>query len=50
MTLPFVFLRPLGLRLADKLPEPIFTPSTKAAVGDHDENISYQRCEEIVGS
>ncbi|MCP1292521.1 phosphoribosylaminoimidazolesuccinocarboxamide synthase [Chromobacterium sp. S0633] len=41
---------PAGLREADKLPEPIFTPSTKAAVGDHDENISYQRCEEIVGA
>lgn len=41
---------PAGLREADKLPEPIFTPSTKAAVGDHDENISYQRCEDIVGA
>ncbi|MBE9607939.1 phosphoribosylaminoimidazolesuccinocarboxamide synthase [Chitinilyticum piscinae] len=41
---------PAGLREADKLPEPIFTPSTKAAVGDHDENISYARCEEILGA
>ena len=32
-----------------KLPEPLFTPSTKAAIGDHDENISYERCVEIVG-
>ncbi|MEA3641701.1 MAG: phosphoribosylaminoimidazolesuccinocarboxamide synthase, partial [Lamprobacter sp.] len=30
---------PAGLRQADRLPEPIFTPSTKAAIGDHDENI-----------
>lgn len=41
---------PAGLREADKLPEPIFTPSTKAAVGDHDENISYARCEELLGT
>lgn len=41
---------PAGLREADKLPEPIFTPSTKAAVGDHDENISYAQCEEILGA
>ena len=40
---------PEGLTEASKLPEPIFTPSTKAAVGDHDENISYERCAEIVG-
>jgi phosphoribosylaminoimidazole-succinocarboxamide synthase len=32
---------PAGLRLAEQLPEPIFTPSTKAAVGDHDENVSF---------
>ena len=32
-----------------KLPEPLFTPSTKAAIGDHDENISYERCVELVG-
>ncbi|WP_043649773.1 phosphoribosylaminoimidazolesuccinocarboxamide synthase [Chitinilyticum litopenaei] len=41
---------PANLREADQLPEPIFTPSTKAAVGDHDENISYARCEEIIGA
>ena len=40
---------PEGLVEASKLPEPIFTPSTKAALGDHDENISYERCVEIVG-
>lgn len=40
---------PEGLQEASRLPEPIFTPSTKAEVGDHDENISYARCEEIVG-
>lgn len=38
-----------GLVEASKLPEPLFTPSTKAAIGDHDENISYERCVEIVG-
>lgn len=32
---------PSGLRQAEQLPEPIFTPSTKAAVGDHDENVSF---------
>ena len=40
---------PEGLTEASKLPEPLFTPSTKAALGDHDENISYERCCEIVG-
>ncbi|AXK38661.1 phosphoribosylaminoimidazolesuccinocarboxamide synthase [Crenobacter cavernae] len=40
---------PAGLKEASKLPEAIFTPSTKAAVGDHDENISYAQCEAIVG-
>lgn len=40
---------PPGLREAARLPEPIFTPSTKAEVGDHDENISYARCEQIIG-
>ncbi|MDG4606185.1 MAG: phosphoribosylaminoimidazolesuccinocarboxamide synthase [Candidatus Contendobacter sp.] len=33
---------PAGLRLADRLPEPIFTPSTKAALGAHDENVSFE--------
>jgi len=41
---------PAGLREADKLPEPIFTPSTKADVGDHDINISFERMEELLGS
>lgn len=40
---------PAGLQEASQLPEPIFTPSTKAAVGDHDENISFTQCEAIVG-
>ena len=40
---------PDGLVEASKIPEAIFTPSTKAALGDHDENISYERCAEIVG-
>lgn len=40
---------PAGLTEASKLPEPIFTPSTKAALGDHDENISFERCAQIVG-
>ena len=40
---------PAGLRHASKLPTPIFTPATKAAVGDHDENISFERMSEIVG-
>lgn len=41
---------PAGLTEASKLPEPIFTPSTKAALGDHDENISFDRTVEIVGA
>jgi len=41
---------PEGLRLADRLPEPIFTPSTKAEVGGHDENIDFGRMAELVGS
>ena len=40
---------PAGLRQADRLPEPIFTPSTKAAVGDHDENVSFQHIAERIG-
>lgn len=35
--------------MADKLPEPIFTPSTKAEVGDHDENISFEQAAELIG-
>ncbi len=41
---------PAGLTEASKLPEPLFTPSTKADLGDHDENISYERCCDIVGT
>ena len=41
---------PAGLRLADKLPEPIFTPSTKAEVGDHDINISYAEMQQRIGA
>ena len=40
---------PPGLREAEKLPQPLFTPSTKAAAGDHDENISYQEAVELLG-
>jgi phosphoribosylaminoimidazole-succinocarboxamide synthase len=40
---------PRGLRESDRLPEPIFTPSTKAPQGEHDENISFERACEIVG-
>ena len=40
---------PAGLQLADKLPEAIFTPSTKAAVGDHDENIDFETTRELLG-
>ena len=40
---------PEGLTESDRLPEPIFTPSTKADVGQHDENINYEQLEGIVG-
>jgi phosphoribosylaminoimidazole-succinocarboxamide synthase len=40
---------PAGLVESDKLPEPIFTPATKAEVGDHDENINFDRAAEAVG-
>ena len=40
---------PSGLKLASQLPETIFTPSNKAAVGDHDENISLPSCIELIG-
>ena len=40
---------PEGLVNSSKLPEPIFTPSTKAEIGDHDENISFERCVQIIG-
>lgn len=40
---------PEGLVESSRLPEPIFTPSTKAAIGDHDENISFETMVEIIG-
>ncbi|MDS4030800.1 MAG: phosphoribosylaminoimidazolesuccinocarboxamide synthase [Candidatus Contendobacter sp.] len=40
---------PTGLRLADRLPEPIFTPSTKAALGSHDENVSFEHIVQTLG-
>ncbi|MGI6177134.1 MAG: phosphoribosylaminoimidazolesuccinocarboxamide synthase [Eubacterium sp.] len=39
---------PEGLKESEKLPEPIFTPSTKAEIGDHDENISYEKSIEVL--
>jgi len=41
---------PEGLRLADQLPEAIYTPSTKAEVGGHDENVDYRRTESLLGT
>jgi phosphoribosylaminoimidazole-succinocarboxamide synthase len=41
---------PPGLELAGRLPEPIFTPATKAELGTHDENISFERMKSIVGA
>ena len=40
---------PPGLKLADKLPEPIYTPSSKAAVGEHDENIDFAATVKLLG-
>jgi phosphoribosylaminoimidazole-succinocarboxamide synthase len=40
---------PEGLSLGDKLPEPIFTPAYKAPLGDHDENITFERVVELIG-
>ena len=40
---------PAGLCEADRLPEPLFTPSTKAEAGAHDENISYEQAEQLLG-
>jgi len=40
---------PAGLQMADRLPEALFTPSTKAAVGDHDENIDFEKTRELLG-
>ncbi len=41
---------PPGLQMASKLPEPIFTPANKAELGTHDENISFERMQELVGA
>ena len=41
---------PTGLQRASKLPQPIFTPATKAAAGEHDENIDFATCEKIIGT
>ncbi|MCK9990649.1 MAG: phosphoribosylaminoimidazolesuccinocarboxamide synthase [Rugosibacter sp.] len=41
---------PAGLQLAQQLPEPIFTPATKAEMGDHDENIDYATVESLIGA
>jgi phosphoribosylaminoimidazole-succinocarboxamide synthase len=41
---------PAGLKMASRLPEPIFTPATKAAVGEHDENISFEQMQLAVGA
>lgn len=41
---------PVGLKLAQQLPQPIFTPATKAEVGDHDENIDFATVEKLIGA
>ena len=41
---------PQGLQNASRLPQPIFTPATKAAIGDHDENIDFDRMTQIIGA
>jgi phosphoribosylaminoimidazole-succinocarboxamide synthase len=41
---------PAGLKNASKLPQPIFTPAAKAAMGEHDENISFERTVEMIGA
>ncbi|WP_411014305.1 phosphoribosylaminoimidazolesuccinocarboxamide synthase, partial [Salmonella sp. s50237] len=40
---------PAGLQDGDRLPEPIYTPAYKAPLGEHDENISYERTIDLVG-
>ena len=40
---------PKGLRMADRLPQPIFTPATKAPSGQHDENIGFEAVVQLVG-
>jgi phosphoribosylaminoimidazole-succinocarboxamide synthase len=41
---------PAGLRMADRLPEPIFTPSTKAPKGQHDENVGFDEIIKVIGA
>jgi phosphoribosylaminoimidazole-succinocarboxamide synthase len=41
---------PSGLKESDKLPEPVFTPSTKADIGDHDENITFDEAAKLIGA
>jgi len=41
---------PAGMKQAQQLPEAIFTPATKAEIGDHDENISFERVEDLLGT
>ena len=41
---------PAGLRQCEKLPELIFTPATKAEKGEHDENISFEKCIDVIGT
>jgi phosphoribosylaminoimidazole-succinocarboxamide synthase len=41
---------PPGLRMADRLPEPLYTPSTKAPLGDHDENIDFEQSAKLLGT
>lgn len=41
---------PPGLKNAEKLPEPIFTPAAKAEMGEHDENITFEECERRIGT
>ncbi len=41
---------PTGLRNASRLPQPIYTPAAKAAVGEHDENITFERTEQMIGA
>jgi phosphoribosylaminoimidazole-succinocarboxamide synthase len=41
---------PAGLRESERLPEPIFTPATKADIGEHDENVDFDRAAEIIGN
>ncbi len=41
---------PQGLRQSERLPEPVLTPSTKAPVGEHDENLSLEQAEELAGA